>query len=221
MHDRAPRRRLRPGLAAVDDRAREAPEGAAARPPGRGARDAQPVYVDDLVEGIIRAATTPAAVGRIFTVTGAEPVTIGDFVAHYCRMLGIDRPRTVPAPVARAVARRDRLRRPGARGANEVTPAAIDYFLRRGTYSIARAREVLGYEPAVTSRRACGAPRSGCAPRGALAAGYIGAPRFEPGTSPTRTVRATRLRYAPMTRAYPALPPIIAAAPSIEPLGAI
>ena len=35
----------------------------------------------------------------------------------------------------------------GAR--NEVTPAAIDYFMRRGTYSIARAREVLGYEPAV------------------------------------------------------------------------
>ena len=26
----------------------------------------------------------------------------------------------------------------------------------------------------------------------------IGAPGFEPGTSPTRTVRATRLRHAPM-----------------------
>ena len=26
---------------------------------------------------------------------------------------------------------------------------------------------------------------------------YIGAPGFEPGTSPTRTVRATRLRHAP------------------------
>jgi hypothetical protein len=26
---------------------------------------------------------------------------------------------------------------------------------------------------------------------------FIGAPGFEPGTSPTRTVRATRLRHAP------------------------
>jgi hypothetical protein len=29
--------------------------------------------------------------------------------------------------------------------------------------------------------------------------GEIGAPGFEPGTSPTRTVRATRLRHAPKT----------------------
>ena len=31
---------------------------------------------------------------------------------------------------------------------NEMTPGAVDYFLRRGTYSIARARAELGYEPA-------------------------------------------------------------------------
>ena len=31
---------------------------------------------------------------------------------------------------------------------SEVTPAAIDYLARRGSYSIARARDVLGYEPA-------------------------------------------------------------------------
>src|SRR3954465_8847105 len=30
---------------------------------------------------------------------------------------------------------------------------------------------------------------------------YIGAPGFEPGTSPTRTARATRLRHAPRYRA--------------------
>jgi nucleoside-diphosphate-sugar epimerase len=114
---------------------------------GRGMHS--PVYVDDLVDGVLRAATVPEAAGRIFTITGAEPVTIGDFLAYYCRMLGIDRPRSLPAPVARAAAAVidsvARLR--GAR--NEVTPAAIDYLMRRGTYSIARAREVLGYEPAV------------------------------------------------------------------------
>src|SRR3954449_4632250 len=31
----------------------------------------------------------------------------------------------------------------------------------------------------------------------------IGAPGFEPGTSPTRTVRATRLRHAPRGGDYP------------------
>ena len=34
----------------------------------------------------------PEAAGRIFTVTGVDAVTIGDFIGHYCRMLGIDRP---------------------------------------------------------------------------------------------------------------------------------
>jgi hypothetical protein len=32
---------------------------------------------------------------------------------------------------------------------------------------------------------------------------FIGAPGFEPGTSPTRTVRATRLRHAPRVSDYP------------------
>ena len=117
--------------------------------PGGGHGMHSPVYVDDLADGIIRAAAVPEAAGRIFTVTGAEPVTIGDFLAYYCRMLGVERPRTVPAPVARAAARViDSIAR--VRNApNEVTPAAIDYFMRRGTYSIERARKVLGYEPAV------------------------------------------------------------------------
>ena len=118
--------------------------------PGGGRGMHSPVYVDDLVDGIIRAATVPAAVGRIFTITGGEAVTIGDFVAYYCRMLGIERPRTVPAGVARAVARVIDTAARARRVPNEVTPAAIGYFMRRGTYSIARAREVLGYEPAVS-----------------------------------------------------------------------
>jgi nucleoside-diphosphate-sugar epimerase len=114
---------------------------------GRGLHS--PVYVDDLVDGIMRAASTPEAAGRIFTVTGAEAPTIGDFFARYARMLGKDRPRSVPYPVARSAARvmdaAARLRG----GRSELTPAAIEYTMRRGTYSIARAREVLGYEPAV------------------------------------------------------------------------
>jgi|HubBroStandDraft_5_1064220.scaffolds.fasta_scaffold124859_2 hypothetical protein len=36
-----------------------------------------------------------------------------------------------------------------------------------------------------------------------LRGSLIGAPRFELGTSPTRTVRATRLRHAPTPRQYP------------------
>jgi nucleoside-diphosphate-sugar epimerase len=113
---------------------------------GRGKHS--PVFVDDLLDGIVRAGAAPQAAGRIFILTGAEHPTIGEFVRHYSDMLGLPPVRTAPTPVVRTIARAldtaARLR--GQRA--EATPAAIDYFTRRGTYSIARAREVLGYEPA-------------------------------------------------------------------------
>src|SRR6478736_324271 len=54
---------------------------------------------------------------------------------------------------------------------------------------------------------------------------FIGAPRFELGTSPTRTVRATRLRHAPESLglshrrcAGPAAAPVPFGAVGLEPL---
>lgn len=114
---------------------------------GRGMHS--PVFVDDLVEGIALAATSDRAAGRIYTLTGPEHLPIGDFFAHYSRMLGKPPPRTVPVAVARSAARAmDAIARI-RRERSEITPAAIDYTMRRGTYSIARAREELGYDPQV------------------------------------------------------------------------
>ena len=116
--------------------------------PGGGRGLHSPVYVDDLVEGIARAAGSPDAKGRIFTLTGAEHMPIAEFIGHYARMLGVDPPRSAPVAVARHGARVvDALAR-ARRRPNEMTPGAVDYLMRRGTYSIARAREVLGYDPA-------------------------------------------------------------------------
>ncbi len=112
---------------------------------GRGLHS--PVYVDDLVDGIVLAATRPEAEGRVFILTGAEAPTIGEFVAYYCRMLGIDRPRTAPTRVVREVARAMDLAARVRGRKSEATPAAIDYFTRRGSYSIRRARDELGYAP--------------------------------------------------------------------------
>src|SRR5205814_2467530 len=40
--------------------------------PARGRGLVSPVYVDDLVEGYVRAAREPAAAGQVITVTGPE-----------------------------------------------------------------------------------------------------------------------------------------------------
>src|SRR3954453_8477853 len=63
-----------------------------------------PVYVDNLVDGVVLAAESGDAVGEIFTIADGVTVDIGDFFAHYSQMLGKSPPRTVPTRVARAIA---------------------------------------------------------------------------------------------------------------------
>ena len=112
---------------------------------GRGVHS--PVYVDDLVDGIVLASSSPEAPGRIFNLTGSEHPPIGDFFAHYSRMAGVAPPRTAPTVLVREIARLMDAAAWLRRRTNEVTPAAVSYFTRRGTYSIRRARELLGYNP--------------------------------------------------------------------------
>ena len=107
-----------------------------------------PVFVDDLVEGIVAAGTSPAAVGQVITLCGDERPTCAEFFGHYGTMLGVP-VRTAPSGVARlvfaAAGRVDRWRgRP-----TEATAEAVDYFLRSGGYSNAKARTLLGWAPRI------------------------------------------------------------------------
>jgi nucleoside-diphosphate-sugar epimerase len=118
--------------------------------PARGRGIHSPVYVDDLVEGIVRAAEAEQAAGRVITLSGGLGVPTAEFFDHYARMLGRRRVPTGPTgPLIALAAAQDRIAR--LRGTvNEVTPAAVRYLARRrGTYSIATARELLGWEPQV------------------------------------------------------------------------
>jgi nucleoside-diphosphate-sugar epimerase len=101
-----------------------------------------PVYVDDLVDGVVRAVGGPA--GQVFTLSGGVGVPNRDFFGAYADLAGTRLP-TAPAPVALAFARV----RQALPGDDDVNPFAVRYMLRRGTYSIAKARAVLGYAPAV------------------------------------------------------------------------
>jgi nucleoside-diphosphate-sugar epimerase len=108
-----------------------------------------PVYVDDLVEGIVRAASSPEAAGQIFTITGGVGVTCEAFFSHHWRWLGKPgAPRSLPTAAAEMVA--------AAGGAlmsllgrrTELGRGTVQLLARRSTYSIEKARRVLGYEPA-------------------------------------------------------------------------
>jgi uncharacterized protein YbjT (DUF2867 family) len=53
---------------------------------GRGVHS--PVYVDDVVDGIVRAQRAPVAAGQIFTISGSGGVTSRAYFGHLFRMLG-------------------------------------------------------------------------------------------------------------------------------------
>jgi nucleoside-diphosphate-sugar epimerase len=98
-----------------------------------------PIFVDDLVEAIVRALREPRAAGRAYTVWDGTPVTAREFFAHHARSLGQDGVRVLPAPLLRILA--------GAFGAG---PAAVTFMSRRATFPNTRAREELGWEPRFT-----------------------------------------------------------------------
>jgi nucleoside-diphosphate-sugar epimerase len=119
--------------------------------PNGGHGQIGPVYVDNLVDGVMLAAASDAAVGEIFTIADGPAVEIGDFFGNYARMLRKSDLRKLPTAVARTIAAA------GGRIANlagqdtELSAASIDYIAKRcGAYSIEKARRVLGYEPKVT-----------------------------------------------------------------------
>ena len=101
-----------------------------------------PVYVDDLVEGVMRAAAQPEGAGQAFTLTGGVGVETRDYFGRYARMVGKKVP-VAPTPVVLALAATL------GRTSDEVTPDGVRYLARKGTYSIEKARSLLGYEPAV------------------------------------------------------------------------
>lgn len=117
--------------------------------PARGAGIHSPVYVDDLVAGVVLALRSPAAAGQVFTIAGPRGVRSDEYFGHLYRMLGRRGPIGIPtAPAVALAAVADRVNR--LRGArSEVNAISMRYLARGGTYSIEKARRVLGYEPAV------------------------------------------------------------------------
>jgi nucleoside-diphosphate-sugar epimerase len=108
-----------------------------------------PVYVDDLVDGVLLALWAPAAAGQIFTLAGPRGVPSDEYFGHLFRMLGRRGPIGIPTRPAVALAHAaDAINRTRGRR-SDINAISMRYLARRGTYSIDKARRVLGYDPAV------------------------------------------------------------------------
>lgn len=117
--------------------------------PAHGEGIVSPVFVDNLVDGVLAAADEPRAAGQVITITDGVGITTAEFFGRYADLLRVPRPRTAPAallrPASSVVGLVDRIRGESS----HMSAHTIDYLQRTATYDISKARSLLGYAPAV------------------------------------------------------------------------
>src|ERR1700759_1613634 len=116
--------------------------------PGWGRGIHSPVYIDNLVDGVVLAAASPDASGQVFTLSDGIGVPYREFFAPYAELIGrrlVLLPTSVALGAAAVAQRLGRLQR----GDNEVNPGSGRSLLPRGTSAFEKARKVLGWEPRV------------------------------------------------------------------------
>lgn len=112
----------------------------------RGVGLCRPVFIENLVDAMVLAATRPVA-GHAFTIVDAD-IPWRDFLAFYSRML--DRPaRSVPRAAAYALAAAADLRAFFADTAPRIRPVAVGYAVSQARYSTGKARRLLGWSPKI------------------------------------------------------------------------
>lgn len=117
--------------------------------PARGEGVFSPVYVDNLIDGVELAAERPEAPGQVFTISDGVGVPCRDFFGHYSRMLGKAPPRALPTFAAMGLITLPQAAARIGGTETEANRTAMRYLARSGTYSIEKARRMLGYEPEV------------------------------------------------------------------------
>ena len=119
------------------------------------------VHAANVVDGLVRAASSDAAGGRAYNLSNDFPITVEDFFRLGSEGLEV-RMRRVPVPyrVARAGLGAFQLVAPLFFGSrfNAVGSAALDFVARDNPFSSARARRELGWNPAV--RHEVGVPEA-------------------------------------------------------------
>jgi nucleoside-diphosphate-sugar epimerase len=116
--------------------------------PARGRGLLSLVHIDNLVDGILVALTHPDALGQVFTLTDGYTVTCADYFGRLAALVG-RRPVLLPTAAALPLVRLAGAGMAAAGRPAELSAASVLMLARTGTYSTAKARAVLGYEPRV------------------------------------------------------------------------
>lgn len=117
---------------------------------GKGGNLHHPVYIDDLIEGLRRAASSDEAIGQTMVLAGPRAVTTREMVDGISEAMGTRGPKiTVPLPVLMGAAVAiETLCRP-----LKIPPPLhrrrMNFFVKSFRFSCDAARDKLGFEPKI------------------------------------------------------------------------
>jgi 2-alkyl-3-oxoalkanoate reductase len=116
---------------------------------GNGSGSAHPIFVDDVVDLMLILATHPNAAGEAFNCAPDPAVTWRDLIGAYSGLAGHQRWLALPVPLMQVVAYLIE----GfltLRGQPQQVPDMVTFITRHNTFSMQKARELLGWQPQVS-----------------------------------------------------------------------
>ena len=111
---------------------------------GNGSAHFNPVYIDDVVDSIIRCAKHPKAAGEAFNVS-AEITTWREFMNYYGDLCGKE-PKGLPLIIARLMAFANRV--PGV--STPIDQGFIEMATSRKNFPVKKAADLIDWKPGVT-----------------------------------------------------------------------
>jgi nucleoside-diphosphate-sugar epimerase len=118
------------------------------RPIGRRPVWLHPIYIDDLIEGLILCGRHPDAPGECFNLAGRQPVSLAGLAQAIARAGGARPPEGyIPLAAARAVAWAGDHLPSALRRSAPLTSSRLDFLTHSRVYDIAKAARQLGFAP--------------------------------------------------------------------------
>ncbi len=116
---------------------------------GNGSGNAAPIYVDDVVEMLVRAATSDRAVNQIFNCVMDPSPTWREFIGAYQRLMHHSRWLSIPITPVYAAAAVIMLLAPRKTVLRDL-PDGLNWLTHKKRYPMDKSRLLLGWEPQVS-----------------------------------------------------------------------
>ncbi len=107
----------------------------------------KPVYIDNLVDGLILCAGIDAAIGEAINLTDDAPIPWRDFFGAYGRMLNIDKFPSAPYPAAWLIGLYNEIKAGWQGKKASLNRGAVNALRSKNSFSNKKARVILGWRP--------------------------------------------------------------------------